>query len=104
MFVFNFLFVWTALKNKCDEATKKFAADMWSFGIILWELYSREVPFVDYSPIKCGLQIAKGDLRLELPEGMSSQMQKLIKICMNEDPQKRPKFEMIIPILEKLKK
>ena len=70
----------TALKNKCDEATKKFAADMWSFGIILWELYSREVPFVDYSPMKCGLKIAKGDLRLELPEGMSSQMQKLIKI------------------------
>ncbi len=35
---------------------------------------------------------------------MTSQMQKLIKICSNEDPLKRPKFEMIIPILEKLKK
>jgi len=42
-------------------------------------------------------------LRLELPVGMSSQMQKLIRICMNEEPIKRPKFDMIIPILEKLK-
>jgi len=31
-------------------------------------------------------------------------MAKLIKICMNEDPGKRPTFDMIIPILEKMKK
>jgi hypothetical protein len=26
------------------------------------------------------------------------------RICMNEDPGKRPSFDMIIPILEKMKK
>jgi integrin-linked kinase len=41
-------------------------------------------------------------LRLQLPVGMSAQMQKLIRICMNEDPVKRPKFDMILPILEKM--
>lgn len=25
-----------------------------------------------------------------------------MKICMNEDPAKRPKFDMIVPILEKM--
>ena len=30
-------------------------------------------------------------------------MAKLIKICMNEDPGKRPTFDVIIPILEKMK-
>ena len=43
-------------------------------------------------------------LRLQLPVGMSMQMQKLIRICMNEEPTKRPKFEMILPILEKLRR
>jgi len=42
-------------------------------------------------------------MRLELPVNMSVHIQKLIKICMNEEPNKRPKFEMIIPILEKFK-
>jgi integrin-linked kinase len=42
-------------------------------------------------------------LRLTIPPGISSHMSRLIKICMNEEPGKRPKFDMIIPILEKLK-
>ena len=31
-------------------------------------------------------------------------MAKLIRICMNEDPAKRPSFEQVIPILEKMRK
>lgn len=42
-------------------------------------------------------------LRLSLPPGISSHMARLVKICSNEEPGKRPKFDMIIPILEKLK-
>ena len=42
-------------------------------------------------------------MRINLPCEMSNPMKKLIRICMNEDPAKRPKFEMILPILEKLK-
>ena len=34
---------------------------------------------------------------------MSNHVSKLIRICMNDDAMKRPKFEMLIPILEKLK-
>ena len=61
------------------------------------------MPFGELTPMKCGLKIRDG-MRLELPMTMSGQMQKLIRICMNEDASKRPRFEMIVPILEKLKK
>jgi integrin-linked kinase len=50
------------------------------------------------------LQIATEGLRLTISPGISSHMAKLIKICMNEDPGKRPTFDVIIPILEKMKK
>ncbi|XP_041986761.1 integrin-linked protein kinase [Aricia agestis] len=80
------------------------AADMWSFAVLLWELATREVPFADLSPMECGMKIALEGYRVTIPPGISPHISKLIKICMNEDPGKRPTFEMIIPILDKMKK
>lgn len=105
------------------------ACDMWSFAVCLWELATREVPFADLSPMECGmlkwlkndynsvlanidyilfneigLRIATEGLRLDIPPGASSYLAKLIKICMNEDPGKRPKFDMVVPILDKMKR
>jgi len=49
-------------------------------------------------------EIALEGLRVKIPPGTSSHMAKLISICMNEDPGKRPKFDMVVPILEKMKR
>ena len=80
------------------------AADMWSFAMMLWELATREVPFAEYSPMEAGMKIAMEGLRVDISPGISHHMAKLIQICMNEDPGKRPSFEQVIPILEKMKK
>ncbi|XP_013134563.1 PREDICTED: integrin-linked protein kinase [Papilio polytes] len=80
------------------------AADMWSFAVLLWELATREVPFADLSPMECGMKIALEGLRVSIPPGVSPHIAKLINICMNEDPGKRPSFDMVLPILEKMKR
>lgn len=80
------------------------ACDMWSFAVCIWELSTREIPFVDLTPMECGMRIATEGLRLKVPPGTSSHLTKLITICMNEDPGKRPKFDMIVPILDKMKR
>lgn len=49
-----------------------------------------------------GSQVALEGLRPTIPPGISPHICKLMKICMNEDPAKRPKFDMIVPILEKM--
>lgn len=78
------------------------ASDMWSFAILLWELATREVPFADLIPMEVGMRIALEGLRITIKPGISPHLTKLIKICMNEDPGKRPKFDMIVPILDKM--
>ncbi|VDM24093.1 unnamed protein product [Toxocara canis] len=78
------------------------AADMWSFGILLWELSTREVPFSDLSPMEIGMKIALEGLRVPFPPGISRNMGRLMNICLNEDPGRRPNFDQIIPILEKM--
>jgi len=92
-----------ALK-KCPGEINSRAADMWSYAVLLWELATREEPFADLAPMEAGMRIATEGLRLTVSPGVSPHMAKLIKICMNEDPGKRPTFDMIIPILEKMKK
>ncbi|KAK2716178.1 integrin-linked protein kinase homolog pat-4-like [Artemia franciscana] len=91
-----------ALQKRRSEINVK-AADMWSFAVLLWELATREVPFADLSPMESGLKIALEGLRVSIAPGVSPHLAKMIRICMNEDSGKRPSFEMILPILEKMR-
>lgn len=90
-----------ALQKKISDRNWE-ASDMWSFAIVLWELATREVPFADQSPMEVGMRIALEGLRISIKPGISPHLSKLLRICMNEDPGKRPKFDMIIPILDKM--
>uniref|UniRef100_A0A671P577 Protein kinase domain-containing protein n=1 Tax=Sinocyclocheilus anshuiensis TaxID=1608454 RepID=A0A671P577_9TELE len=91
----------TTLQKKPEEINRR-SADMWSFAVLLWELVTREVPFADLSNMEIGMKVALEGLRPTIPPGISPHICKLMKICMNEDPAKRPKFDMIVPILEKM--
>lgn len=78
------------------------AANMWSFAIMLWELATRQVPFAGMSAIEVGMKVALEDLRVGLAPGMSNHIGRLMRICMNEEPGKRPSFDQIVPILTKM--
>ena len=101
--IFIIIIIFQALKKNPGEMNSR-AADMWSYAVMLWEMSMREVPFGDLSPMEAGMRIATEGLRLDISPGVSPHMAKLIRICMNEDPGKRPTFDQIIPILEKMKK
>lgn len=90
-----------ALQKKITDRNWE-ASDMWSFAVVLWELATREVPFVDLSPMEVGMRIALEGLRILPKSDISPHLKKMINICMNEDPGKRPKFDQIVPILDKM--
>jgi len=77
-------------------------ADMWSFSIVLWEMVTHEIPFVDLSPMQIGIQVAHENLRVRIPNGITPNMAEVIRICMKDEPSKRPTFEQIVPILVKM--
>nr|XP_032836765.1 integrin-linked protein kinase isoform X4 [Petromyzon marinus] len=90
-----------ALQKRPEDMNRR-SSDMWSFAVLLWELVTREVPFADLSNMEIGMKVALEGLRPTIPPGISPHICKLMRICMNEDPAKRPKFDMIVPILEKM--
>ncbi|XP_037070457.1 integrin-linked protein kinase homolog pat-4-like [Pollicipes pollicipes] len=87
---------------KSPSQINRHAADMWSFAVLLWEMATRDVPFAEYSAMEIGMKVATEGLRLVTPPGISAHIARLITICMNEDPKKRPNFDQIVPILEKM--
>jgi integrin-linked kinase len=52
--------------------------------------------------MEAGMKIALEGLRITIPPGISRNMFRLINICLNEDPGRRPNFDQVIPILEKM--
>lgn len=81
------------------------AACMWSFGILLWELETREVPFGSLRPMEAGIKIAVEGLRISCSApGFSRHTSKLIQLATNEEPGRRPRFDMVAPILQKILK
>ena len=77
------------------------ASDIWSYAILLWELFTRRIPFDNFTPMQCGLKIVQDHLRLPLT-GLSTHIDKIIQLCTHDDPTKRPSFDAILPILEKI--
>jgi hypothetical protein len=47
-------------------------------------------------------QVVKDNARPLIPQFINHHLQRIIDICWNADPHKRPRFEKIQPILDKL--
>uniref|UniRef100_A0A8B9L7F4 Mitogen-activated protein kinase kinase kinase 12 n=1 Tax=Astyanax mexicanus TaxID=7994 RepID=A0A8B9L7F4_ASTMX len=70
--------------------------DIWSFGVVLWEMLTGEIPYkdVDSSAIIWG--VGNNSLQLPLPESCPDGFKILLKQCWNCKPRNRPSFRQIL--------
>ena len=84
---------------------KKFssASDVWSFGVVQWEMYfPTRIPYDELPDnMKCTLEICGGH-RLSIPEEYPPMIQRIMKACWNSEPEKRPSFLLISSLLTNL--
>lgn len=70
-------------------------ADVYSFGICLWQLITREVPFATMTPIQAAFRVVEGD-RPKIPDGtVPKRLREIIVSCWDSDSYKRPSFTWI---------
>ncbi|KAJ4839504.1 hypothetical protein Tsubulata_030121 [Turnera subulata] len=75
-------------------------ADVYSFGLILWELVAGRIPYEDLTPFQAAFAVAHKNLRPIIPKNCPTAMSALIEQCWAWQPEKRLEFWQIVKVLE----
>lgn len=78
-------------------------ADVYSFGILLWEIMSRNKPYVELNNFQIPLAVLERGLRpkmSKIPSNCSYRIRELMKQCWDKSRSKRPDFNQIVRVLE----
>lgn len=96
---FNGTVAWMApealREDPCSEKV-----DVWSFGIVLWELLTREPPFRDLEQNSIIFLVGSGKLRPKIPSTCPEGFKLIMQMCWKYTPKERPSFKLICNHLE----
>ena len=94
---------WTAPEIvKMEPYTEK--VDVYSFGVVLWELLMRNEPYNGEGGVQIAYAAAEQGLRPTIPTYAPDSYAQLMQECWDDDPNKRPNFNLILERLFRMMK
>ncbi|KAK8928231.1 Serine/threonine-protein kinase HT1 [Platanthera zijinensis] len=84
-----------------ESKSETWMSNVYSFGMVLWEMVAGEAAYSSYSPVQAAVGIAACGLRPEIPKDCPAVLRSLMIRCWNDRPSKRPQLSEIVDILKK---
>ncbi|XP_037051566.1 vascular endothelial growth factor receptor 1 isoform X6 [Bradysia coprophila] len=95
-------FKWLAIESIGDQVFSTFS-DVWSFGIVMWELFSLgKVPYPGMDADQGLYFKLKDGYRMDKPENATQEIYDIMLHCWNANPESRPLFNALEKRLGKL--
>ncbi len=79
-----------------------YAADVYSYALVVWQLVTHELPFKNYSQIEAAGKVAVERARPPFPHGTPELIIALIETCWSENPDERLSFAQILIELKEI--
>lgn len=87
---------WMAPELLDNQSSYNHMIDVYSYGIVLWEITAQAVPYRDLDSPQIIAKVVSSDFRPPIPEGTHPDIVNLIKQCWDRDPNQRPTFSEIL--------
>ncbi|EEF45788.1 serine/threonine-protein kinase EDR1 [Ricinus communis] len=78
--------------------------DVYSFGMILWELATCQIPWKGLNPMQVVGAVGFQNKRLEIPEDVDPAIAEIINDCWQREPDLRPSFSQLISQLRHIQR
>ena len=80
--------------EKCNQSV-----DVWSYGIILWELLTRQIPYQDWNQQQVMWEVGNGRISTPIPSSTPPQIGAILTRCIHLESDKRMTFDEIVKMI-----
>ncbi|CAN0462475.1 unnamed protein product, partial [Ascophyllum nodosum] len=95
----NVLFDSAGTAKVLDYECVSFESDVYSFGIVAWEIVARQMPWANLNPRTIIRRVLAGE-RLSIPTETAADLAGVICSCWLDNPRARPKFAEILDCMK----
>jgi serine/threonine protein kinase len=75
-------------------------SDVYSFGIMLWEILTNSVPFRGQADVQVAMKVVGEKQRPPFPPDCPPRLRMFINVCWDDEPKARPPFTTIVKAIE----
>lgn len=86
-----------------EENPYTFQSDVYAFGVVMYELLTEELPYINFAAHEILAMVGRGKLRLNMSQVRSDcpqALKRLAEDCMKTNREERPLFPLISNMLE----
>lgn len=76
--------------------------DVYSFGIVLWELVTGSVPFANMTAVQAAFAVVNKGVRPQIPPDCLPALGAIMTRCWDTNPEVRPPFTEVVRMLEQV--